>query len=65
VIPEDLEWWLERAGIEAGPSPGVFLRKDVIPGELDRDFAQGCEFKGVSGDSWCRSVGSAVVRIDK
>jgi hypothetical protein len=63
VIREDLERWLERAGIEAGPSPGVFLRKDVILGELGRDFAQGCEFKGISGDCRRGRGGNAVIRI--
>ena len=65
MIREDLEWWLGRAGIEAGPSPGVFLRKDVIPWELDRDFTQGCELKGISGDFRCGRVVSEVIRIAK
>jgi hypothetical protein len=46
-------------------TPGVFLRKSVILGELDRDLAQECEWKGISGDLWCGRVGSGVVRMDK
>jgi hypothetical protein len=30
----------------------VFLSKDVILGELDREIVQGCESKGVSGAFW-------------
>jgi hypothetical protein len=48
-----------------GTTPGVFLRKSVILGELDRDCAQECELKGISGDFGCGRVGSEVVRMDK
>ena len=32
------------------PPPWVFLRKDVIPEELSREIAQGCDFAGVNAD---------------
>ena len=32
------------------PPPGVFLRKDVILGELSREVAQGCDSRGFIAD---------------
>jgi hypothetical protein len=46
-----------------GPSPRVFLRKDVILGELACEVVQGCESKGVRGDFWCGMVRGEVIRI--
>ena len=42
---------VEGSKMGMNPPPGVFSRKDVILGDLDRDLAQECEFKGISGDS--------------
>jgi hypothetical protein len=50
--------WLREGVDDAGtgskrerrPSPRVFLRKDMILGELGCDFAQGCESKEIRRD---------------
>jgi hypothetical protein len=48
---ENASGTLEGGRLEGlGPSPGVFLRKDVILWELRREFAQGCDLKGVRDD---------------
>lgn len=61
-IPEDLERCQVPTGNDTGPSPGVFLRKNVILGELACEIAQGCDSKGFIAERAEPSVDSGVSR---
>jgi hypothetical protein len=38
--------WAVGSKMGMAPPPGVFLRKDVILGELSCEIVQGCDFRG-------------------